>query len=77
MSFQFTAYMGSANPKSIEAPRWAAMEDAKIKAAAVVQQSFEEHNTQLYLTLALLCKGSALEHRSQQWTRSVARIERL
>ena len=38
-SFQFTAYMGSANPKSIEALRWAAMQDAKITAAAVVQQS--------------------------------------
>ena len=25
-SFQFVAYMGSANPKSIEAMRWAAME---------------------------------------------------
>ena len=44
LSFQFTAYMGSANPKSIEALRWAAMQGAKITAAAVVQQSFEEHN---------------------------------
>ena len=59
-SFQFTAYMGSANSKSVEALRWAAMQDDKITAAAVVQQSFEEHNAQLYLTLALLCKGSAL-----------------
>ena len=59
-SFQFTAYMGSANPKSIEALRWAATEDAKITTAAVVQQSFEEHKGQLYLALALLCKGSAL-----------------
>ena len=59
-SFQFTAYMGSANPKSIEALRWAAMAYGKITAAAVVQQSFEEHNAQLYLALALLCKGSAL-----------------
>ena len=58
-SFQFTAYMVSANPKSIEALRWAAMQDAKITAAAVVQQSFEEHNAQLYLTE---------EHRSQQRT---------
>ena len=31
--FQFTAYMGSANPKSIEALRWAAMQDAKIDRA--------------------------------------------
>ena len=59
-SFQFIAYMGSANSKSIEALRWAAMQDAKITAAAVVQQSFEEYNAQLYLALALLCKGSAL-----------------
>ena len=59
-SFQFTAYMGSANPKSIEALRWAAMEEDKITAAAVVKQSFEEHNPQLYLALAMLCKGSAL-----------------
>ena len=58
-SFQLTAYMGSAaTPKSIEALRWAAMADAKI--TAVVQQIFEEHNVQLFLALALLCKGSAL-----------------
>ena len=37
LSFQFTAYMGSSNPKSIEALHWAAMAD--ITAAAVVQQS--------------------------------------
>ena len=49
--------MGSANPKSIEALRWAAMADDKITAAVVVQQSFEEHNAQLYL--ALQCKESA------------------
>ena len=59
-SFQFTAYMGSTNPKSIEALRWAAMADDKITDAAVVQQSFEEHNARLYLALALLCKGSTL-----------------
>ena len=59
-SFQFTAYMGSANPKSTEALRWAAMGEDKITAAAVVTQSFEEHNPQLYLALALLCRGSAL-----------------
>ena len=34
--------------------------DDKITAAAVVQQSFEEHNAQLYLASALLCKGSAM-----------------
>ena len=59
-SFQFVAYMGSANPKSIEAMRWAAMENDKITAATVTQLSFDEHNAQLYLALALLCKGSAL-----------------
>ena len=52
--------MGSANPKSIEAMRWAAVEEDKITVAAVVKQSFEEHNPQLYLALAGLCKGSAL-----------------
>ena len=63
--------MGSADPKSIEAMRWAAMEEDKITTAAVAQQNFEEHNAQLYLALALLCKGSALvtmKNRSQQWT---------
>ena len=39
-SFQCIAYMGSANPKSIEAMRWAAMEDDKITAAAVTQTEF-------------------------------------
>ena len=58
--FQLTAHMGSVSPKSIEALRWAAMADDKITAAAVVQQNFEEHNAQLYLALALLCKGSAV-----------------
>ena len=58
-SCQFTAYMGSGNPKSIEAVRSAAMEEDEITAAAVVKQSFEEHNPQLYLVFALLCKGSA------------------
>ena len=52
--------MVSVSPKPIEALRWAAMADDKITAAAVVQQSFEEHNAQLYLALALLCKGSAV-----------------
>ena len=59
-SFQITAFMGSANPKSIEALRWAAMEEDKITAAAVVKQSFEDHNPQLCLALTLLCEGSAL-----------------
>ena len=59
MVISFAAYMGSANLKSIDALRWAAMEDDKITAAAVAKQSCEEHNAQLYLALALLCKGSA------------------
>ena len=58
-SFQFIAYTGSANPKSIESMRRAAMEDDKITAAAVTQQSFDEHNAQLHLALELLCKGNA------------------
>ena len=58
-SFQFTAYKGSANPKSFEALCWASMEEDKITVAAVVKRSFEEHTPQLYLALALLCKGSA------------------
>ena len=56
-SFQFIAKMGSANPKSIEAP---AMEQDQITAAAVAKHSFEEHNPQLHFALALLHKGSAL-----------------
>ena len=55
-SFQCIAYMASANPKSIEAMRFAAMEEDKITAAATTQQSFEEHNAQPYLASALLCK---------------------
>ena len=43
--------MGSANPKSIEALRWAAMAEAKITVAAVVKQSFEDHSSLLYLAL--------------------------
>ena len=52
LQFKFTAYMGSANPKSTEALRWAAMGEDKITAAAVVTQSFEEHTPQLDLALA-------------------------
>ena len=58
-SFQLTANMGSANPKSIEALRWAAMKEDKITVAAVVKQSFEDQNPQLNLAFTLLCKGSA------------------
>ena len=52
--------MGSANPKSIKALRWAAMEEGEITAAAVVKHKSEDHKIQLYISLALLCKGSAL-----------------
>ena len=52
--------MGSANPKSIAALRWAAVGEKKITVAAVAELSFEEHNPQLHLALALLCKESAL-----------------
>ena len=58
-SFQPTAYMGSANPKSIEALHWAAMDENTVTATAVTERSFEEHNPQLHLALALLCKGNA------------------
>ena len=64
-SFQCTAYMGSANlksfanPKSIEALRWAAMDENLIGADDVETHGFEDCNAQLYLGLALLCKGSA------------------
>ena len=37
-SFQFTAYIGSANPWPTEALRWAAMEEDKIRVAAVVNR---------------------------------------
>ena len=43
-SFQFTAYMGSANPKSVEALRWAAMAENPIAAAAVRTQALEANN---------------------------------
>ena len=52
--------MECASPKPIEALRWAAMEEDKITARAVVKQRFEDHNPQLYLALALLHRGSAL-----------------
>ena len=56
-SFQFTPYMGSVNPKSIEPQRWAATEEDKITVAAVAEQSFEEHNPQLHLAFAQQCQG--------------------
>ena len=64
-SFQFTAYMGSANPKSIEALRWAAMADDKITEFRGAQCS-----TVPGLSTAVQgkCTGNSEEHRSQQWT---------
>ena len=41
-SFQFKAHAGSANPESIEALRWAVMEENPIKAAAVRTQGFQD-----------------------------------
>ena len=43
-SFQFSTYMGS---KSIEALRWAAMEENPIKAGTVRTQGHEDHNLRL------------------------------
>ena len=68
-SFQFTAYMGSANPKSTEALRWAAMTDGKITAATVVQQSFEEHNAQLS-GLGTAVQGTCIGNSEQQQRRA-------
>ena len=51
--------MGSANPKSIEAPRGAVTEENPIAAAAGSTQDDEDHNPQLYFALALLCEVSA------------------
>ena len=48
------------------------MADGKIRAAAVVQLSFEEHNAHLFLALATAVQGKRIgnseEHRSQQRT---------
>ena len=60
LSFLFAAYMGDANPKSVEALRRATVEENPIAAAAVTTHGFEDHNPQLYLAQALMCKGSAL-----------------
>ena len=59
-SFQFMAYMGSANHKSIVALHFAAMEQDTIRAASVRTRDFQAHNPQLYLAFALLCKVSVL-----------------
>ena len=59
-SFEVATYTRSANPKSIEALRWAAMEENPIRDASVTAQYFKAHNPQLYLARAQLCKGSDL-----------------
>ena len=69
-SFQLTAHMGSANPESIEALRWAAMEEDKITAAAVVQQIFKDSESSVVFRLGTLVQrerlGDGEEHQSQQ-----------
>ena len=59
---------------SIEALRWAAMQDAKITAPAVVQQSFEEHNAQLYLAFGALVtvKNTKVNNELEAWRGSNA-----
>ena len=41
---QFTAYVGSANPKSMEALRWTATEENPIRAASVRTHDLEAHS---------------------------------
>ena len=70
-SFQCTAYMGCANPKSIEAPRWAAMEETQIAAEALRTQRFEKPDPQLCFAFALFVMqrkrtGDRETHRDQQ-----------
>ena len=59
-NFQFSAYMGAANPDAVDAMKWAATQEAEIAEKDVEDQGFKKHNRQLYLSLALLCRGSAL-----------------
>ena len=51
---------GSANAKSMETLRWAAMKENQITATAVRTQGFEEHDPQLYSAFAPMCTESAL-----------------
>ena len=55
-SFQLTVYMGSANPKSIEALRWAAMEEDKITFSAVAKHEFRGAQSS-----AASCRGTAVQ----------------
>ena len=80
-SFQCTAYMGSANPKSIEAPRWAAMEETQIAAEALRTRGFEKPDPQLCFAFALFVvqrkhTGDRETHRDQQRLEAVAWVER-
>ena len=79
-SFQCTAYMGSANPKSVEAPRWAAMEETQIAAEALRTRGFEKPDPQLCFAFALFVvqrkrTGDCDKHRDQQRLEAVAWVE--
>ena len=61
-SFQFTAFTGAANPKATKALKWAATAELAIDEDDQTQED-EEYpalSSQLYLALALLCKGPPL-----------------
>ena len=61
-SFQFTAYMGSANARAIEALKAAATSELATTSGDLhlVGSEHVEMSTQLYFGLAMLCKGAAL-----------------
>ena len=61
-SFQFTAYMGSANPRAIDSLRLAGTRETPITTEELylMGDEYVEMSTQLYFGLAMLCKGAAL-----------------
>jgi hypothetical protein len=61
-SFQFTAYMGSANARAITALKAAATRETAItnEDLHLMGEEYVEMSTQLYFGLAMLCKGAAL-----------------
>ena len=61
-SFQFTAYMGSANARAIDALKAAATREMAITSEDLhlMGDEYVEMSTQLYFGLAMLCKGAAL-----------------
>ena len=61
-SFQFTAYMGSANARAIDALKAAATREQIItnEDLHIMGDEYVEMSTQLYFGLAMLCKGAAL-----------------